>query len=597
MYYLLKRGSVYYARLWVPLDMQGRLKRRELKKSLKTCDRSEAKAVAMLLSAKAEKFYMRVRAKIMTDRELKVLEAELIEEFTGRVARHKQDRLDALDWIFTDDGSFPAVDLGMIQTTLKSPRTPADVASVVAWYTQKIGELEQEIATEFYSWQTRHYARQLAGKKSLAVILPPDDWFTDPGQKLRGKYDAEFDETIPGEALPYDEAIWNSPSPADFNHICILVLQAQIEAFRHELEKIQGKLNTPLQQQIAARIEAIMPRPILSDIWEEHSRECLTLRKWKPGTARKNKDNYEKAVRILGNKELSGYSDQDAVHLIEALEKKEMSISSQKYCVELLSTLWRRALKHPKKWHVEFNPFLEKSPKDRRPEHEQQDALTKEDLERMFVCLSKIRRRVESEKFWGPLISLYSGMRLNEVSQLRVEDIEDAEGVLIFNIRNRAEYDQTTKDDADKVCPVHPTLIAIGFREYLKDRKTVKADRLFKNVFLYEGKWKKKIGDWFNRTLRPKFAPDGNKSFHSLRHTFLNYCKQNGLYKTRDDELVLQSMVGHEADYFTPGNSITLRRYGKAYAAKRQLKLLKKIDYRIDLKLLEKDYNPEMAMV
>jgi integrase len=331
------------------------------------------------------------------------------------------------------------------------------------------------------------------------------------------------------------------------------------------------------------------PRPKLSDLWEAHSRERLILGKWVPDTAQKNRENYDKAVRILGDRELGEYTDQDALHVIEVLAKKGQSISSQKFCVELLSTLWKNALKKPKMWHVDCNPFLEKSPKDPRPEHEEQDPFDKKDIERMFVYLSKKQRQVEPEKFWSPLIALYSGMRLNEVSQLRVADIEDADGILIFNIHHKPEeYNQTTKNKKSRICPVHPALLSAGFRNYWKERQAAKADRLLKNVYLYRGKWGKKIGNWFNRGPRPKVAPDGDKSFNSLRHSFMDYCKQNGLYRQRHDELVVESMVGHDPRLLA-ATSLALKRYGKAYVAKQQLKLLKKINYGVDLKLLEKD--------
>lgn len=275
---LLKRGTTYYSRVWVPLDIRGRIGRSELKKSLRTRGRQAAKMQDRLLAAKAEEFFLRVRAGVLTDRELEVLVAELIAEFTGRVASHKRGRQDALDWLFSEESLSLPVSFDVVGSTLQSPRKPTDVTSVDAWYSEQIAACEGELATEFYSRQTRHLTRGLAKHKGLNIEFPPPDWFEEPGYQLPDEflnfyYDAEFDDYHPPEPDTGDEKVWNSPAPTDFNRLCLAVVQAQIDAYRYEQERNKGRQNTPLQSQIAARIEEAKPKPRLSDLWEEHSRE------------------------------------------------------------------------------------------------------------------------------------------------------------------------------------------------------------------------------------------------------------------------------------------------------------------------------------
>ncbi|MBT1074597.1 hypothetical protein KJB29_04930 [Geobacter grbiciae] len=246
--------------------------RKELKKSLKTSDRKEAKTAATALLHRAQTTFLRVRTGMLTDRELEMLASELIGEFTGKIAEHKDNRNNVIDWICSESGLFPPVDTDMIETSLKTPRTTADVAEVVTWYTRRIEELEQEIATEFFSKSTRYWAKQIVETKRLDVELPPFEWFNDPEFVCPPQYDAEFDvyyhdEEI-GPPTPEEIEAWNSPAPPSFNSVCLTLLQAQIDAFRHELEKAQGKRNTPLQAQIVERIEAAKPRPKLSDLWD-----------------------------------------------------------------------------------------------------------------------------------------------------------------------------------------------------------------------------------------------------------------------------------------------------------------------------------------
>ena len=94
---LLKRGHIFYARVWVTLDVRHVLQRKELKKSLQTGKRSEARVLATGLQHKAETAFMRIRTGMLTDRELEKLAAELIAEFTGRLGDHNRHQKNALD--------------------------------------------------------------------------------------------------------------------------------------------------------------------------------------------------------------------------------------------------------------------------------------------------------------------------------------------------------------------------------------------------------------------------------------------------------------------------------------------------------------------
>lgn len=589
---LIRRSKVYYLRLWVPLDLRSTFNRKEMKKSLKTTDRREAKAVASALIHKAETTFIRIRAGMLTERQLEQIAAELIEEFTGRVAEHKAKRADGMEWLFSESGLFPTVDVDMIETTLKTPKTPAEVAEVATWYTLKIEELEQEIATEFYSRKTRNCVKNIVTTKGLTVELPPAEWFFDPAFSLPAHYDAEFDDhMVQRESAPDPHeatACWNSPAPQSFNAVCLTLLQAKLDAFRHELEKVQGKCGTPLQAQTASRIEAAKPRPKLSNLWEEHRREKETREKWTEGTSEKNSAAIRTVIKVLRDRELGAYQEQDAVELIAHLKTKKLSVSHTNFILELLSTLWIRALKRPKQWHAEYNPWSDKQLSDNRAAAEEQDDYTHEELEGLFKGLSTIRRQVNPEKFWVPLIALYSGMRLNEVCQLRTLDIEDIDGVATFCIRHRPELKQATKNKKDRTCPVHPDLLKLGFIRYVEEQHAKKADRLFNKLTLSGGKWKRKIDGWYNRGFKDRYiSTASSKSFHSLRHCFCNKYKQAGLLKTRDDEYVLKSMVGH-IDGIDAAGGLTLDRYGKAYPPARQLALLKRLDYGVDLKLLER---------
>jgi len=96
---ILKRNNFFYVRVWVPLDIRGILKRSELKKSLKTGNRTEARVLASGLLHKAETMFMQVRSGMLTDRQLEVLAGELISEFTAASDKSKKERPTAFEAI------------------------------------------------------------------------------------------------------------------------------------------------------------------------------------------------------------------------------------------------------------------------------------------------------------------------------------------------------------------------------------------------------------------------------------------------------------------------------------------------------------------
>ena len=67
-------------------------------------------------------------------------------------------------------------------------------------------------------------------------------------------------------------------------------------------------------------------------------------------------------------------------------------------------------------------------------------------------------------RFWVPLLSLWTGMRLNECVQLRTDDIAVLDGVEVILIRMDEEGDKRLKTDAsERFVPIHSELKKIGF--------------------------------------------------------------------------------------------------------------------------------------
>jgi integrase len=362
------------------------------------------------------------------------------------------------------------------------------------------------------------------------------------------------------------------------------------------------------------RIEAAKPRPRLSELWEVY--RDTNKNEWSEGSLERNTGLYAQIVDILGDIELSELEDErQAIRLRDMLklypsgkEKSKafagktfspqmskhkdfsrLSIASRGKAIDIMSSMVKFALRNRKKWGIDCNVFAGTQPKDHRPENTLRTDYEPEEIRGLIEALKDTRPRWEPEKFWIPLLALYTGARQNELCQLRTADVTEIDGIPYIEIWHRPEFNQTTKTKKNRTCPVHSELVALGFLDYCKSQKH---DRLWPNLKLYKGKWQHEFSKWYCTTFRKKFCdPKVRKlDFHGLRHTFLNWYKQNASLNF-DTAKVLKSIVGH-LDKFDASiigavaDDMTFDRYGKDYKIKKQMELVEKLNYGVDISQL-----------
>jgi len=208
---------------------------------------------------------------------------------------------------------------------------------------------------------------------------------------------------------------------------------------------------------------------------------------------------------------------------------------------------------------------------DKRRTDEMRKVYSVEDLKAIVNNLPIKQGR--PERFWIPMIAMYSGMRLDEICQLYVEDVQQIDGVWCFNVND--EKDKKVKSASSKrVIPIHPVLLSCGFLEYMDVIKVHGDPRLWVNLY-----WRKEdgygnaIGNWYRRFNREHVSKDEGKVFHSFRHTVTNSLKQVGVSET-----VISELVGHSTS-----GSMTMGRYGKRYQPKVLLDALVQLEYGIQV--------------
>ncbi len=156
--------------------------------------------------------------------------------------------------------------------------------------------------------------------------------------------------------------------------------------------------------------------------------------------------------------------------------------------------------------------------------------------------------------YWLPLLALFTGARLEELGQLRPEDVTqhrypDSEGhertAWLIRITDDVDAGMTLKNASSRrLVPVHPELERLGFIAYVQAATAAQHVRLFHeltpNVY---GRHAAKWGEWFSQYKRGECGITSKLMvFHSFRHTFKQYARLANII-----EGVQRGIMGHSS--------------------------------------------------
>jgi len=166
-------------------------------------------------------------------------------------------------------------------------------------------------------------------------------------------------------------------------------------------------------------------------------------------------------------------------------------------------------------------------------------------------------------KYWLPMLALYTGARLEELSALAPDDVGVFDGILAFRIH--AEDGRHVKNSSSwRYVPVHSHLEQLGFMDLVKSRRG--HERLF-TLQPFRNEYGKRASKAFT-SIRKKLALE--PTFHGYRNTVIA--------KLSDEVATLQHiswLVGHAV----PGQTA---RYEAARDPLKRLKTTKELVDRLD---------------
>ena len=213
-----------------------------------------------------------------------------------------------------------------------------------------------------------------------------------------------------------------------------------------------------------------------------------------------------------------------------------------------LSTLMRHGMRELVE-HLHFNPFEHidvvgatglRQPKDRRAYRISE--LNQIFASRLYTDGYRPEGQAADASYWVPILGPFLGARIEEVCQLRIEDVQRVNGVWCVRICDLDEEQKLKTGSSFRRVPLHDTVIQCGFLLYVA--KIARAGHVMVFPTLTNDNANKifsnSVGKWFARYLESIGLTDHRLDYHSYRYTFRQQCSLCGI-----ENEVRDALTGH----------------------------------------------------
>ncbi|TWA87120.1 phage integrase family protein [Azospirillum brasilense] len=329
--------------------------------------------------------------------------------------------------------------------------------------------------------------------------------------------------------------------------------------------------------------------PKLTEAWARFSAERIKASAWRPSMAHDAEQALALFSESAGDRRLDRYARQDVsafVAMLQALpaHRSKKPAFKGKTLADLVAmtkadpSLETLAAKTVKKYANLVSSFfgwavaqgfvteniasaVYKAPKRTVRRNAERDAWSAEQLRTLFSSpiyagsKSTARRSepgafiVRDADWWLPVLGLFHPCRLEELAQLRVEDVKEEDGTMFFDIR----ADDTDDDDgkapgrrlkslaAVRKVPVHHVALELRFKEYVAERRRKGDVMLWPE--LEPGGIARRYGFAYSKRFgryRKAVGLDG-VDFHAFRHNAIT-----ALVRAKVHPDIISALSGHE---------------------------------------------------
>ncbi len=378
----------------------------------------------------------------------------------------------------------------------------------------------------------------------------------------------------------------STDDPDQVRSIIYAVLNQYLPTFKKErLNRVQSLLGVTLESDTGELLSVIVQRFI---------DEKLRLNLWSDKTYVTYKVIYQNLTKLIADKGIKTVSHQDAQSIKKNLQQLPSSISKRamyrgKTIAQVLkmnvpdshlmsiktintrlgcySELFKWAIKNG---FVQVNVFEGLGLKDKRIARDLRLPFAPSDLKAIFSA-SAISDFNKPWQYWLPVLALYTGARLNELCQLQSKDIINQDGIWVISINDEGEQQHLKSSSSKRLIPIHNELVRLGFIDFVKHVYTAKTARIFPELTARDKRFAHTPSKWFGRIKGQVLDDSDKKSFHSFRHTFVDYMFNK--LKLQGNPLV-KVLIGHTDREITSGV------YGSSFTIADLNEVIQQIDFK-----------------
>lgn len=348
--------------------------------------------------------------------------------------------------------------------------------------------------------------------------------------------------------------------------------------------------------------------PLLSEAVSKYVQEKEDAGRWTGRTVMQQEHGLRLMVQIVGDMPIDRLTRDKMRHYRKTVTKLPPNMKKQKACqgktIDQILALGlppmseqtaKQSLERVSsflKWAVR-EEYIAKNPADgividtKAKSKNKRKPFDASDLQKLFGS-DKYRQGGFSKSwyYWLPLMGLYTGARLGEMAQLRLEDVMQVDGVWLLNVvddegdtdgEDTADTSRTVKTAAGRRrIPVHSALIKLGFLDYVETVRRTGASQLFPSLKKGCAGWSDTPSKWFTRYRKEEGVTEKGKVFHSFRHSVISQLLQHSQFPLQH----VQELIGHEQ------GEVAYSEYFHGLEAARLQELIETLQWPIDLEAL-----------
>lgn len=574
--YLIRTPHSYCFRMIVPKDVQSMVGKTELRYSLRTGYLSVAKTKSRLMAGRVQKLIQELRRD--NSRFMKLSNEQIRKMVTKYLERAKAN----MDEPFGPDCG----------------NRPFDDEASLAGYIRELDDVKSDIRVEMTTgkyWRVKEQAIQLL-KESGANVDHLDENNASFAKLCEGLLSAEL------RGLDYHRERLSGTASVDLE-----------QAF----DGVMGK-GVPVVQSISEPEEE--PSILLSELWKQYQAEYRKAGRWSPSTIKKYQPQIRTLLQVVGDipintisspkmreyrqildnlppnfskkwyKDLTGIKPKD----LKGKFDKHLDISTILGYMDLASSLFDYAVDSE---YISKNPIpkgiiphKKVRAKDRRHAFSDPEDLGRIFAEELFLKWSNDK----PERFWVPLLLLYTGCRLEEACQINVGDVLRVEGIWSIKFsgattalevedgKKRGENKKLKTGASPRTIPLHPFLVEeLRFPRYVQLQQEAGKGMVFHQLIPIKERtgvfshYLSKQGNYYIK--RNVKVEDDIKKLYSLRHNVATHL-QNQMVS----EWMIEELEGRA------GKTETSKTYAKGFRAPVIYKeAILKLDFKVNLSHLK----------